>query len=82
MNKIQNKIGLKKEEYKKILTKLKILYKKYLYICKTSSDNYSYYQTLFDQLDENYNKYYYKNGVDKVYNKVTLDIIIKLNNNY
>ena len=82
-DKIQNKIGnLKEEEKKKILTKLKILYKKYLHICKTSSDECTYYLIFFDKLDENYKKYYFIKGVKKVYDKITLDVIIKLNNNY
>ena len=82
-DKIQNKIGNSKEEEKnKILTKLKILYKKYLHICKTSSDECTYYLIFFDKLEENYKKYYFIKGVKTVYDKVTLDVIIKLNNNY
>ena len=81
-DKIQNKIGNLKEEEKKILTKLKILYKKYLDIWKTSNDECTYYLIFFDKLEENYKKYYFIKGVKTVYDKVTLDVIIKLNNNY
>ena len=53
-----------------------------MHIWKTSNDECTYYLIFFDKLEENYKKYYFVKGVKKVYDKVTLDVIIKLNNNY
>ena len=77
-----NKDGVLKEDNNAILKELDKINKEYSNICVKAYDDCSYYKKVFGKLYRDYDKHYHKKDVSKIYDKITTDIIIKLNNNY
>ena len=51
-------------------------------IFKEANENSEYYCKVVDELLNDYKKHYWENGVGKIYDKTTKEIIALLNNNY
>lgn len=51
-------------------------------IFKEANENSEYYCKVIDELLNDYKKHYWENGVGKIYDKTTKEIIALLNNNY
>jgi hypothetical protein len=51
-------------------------------ILKEANENSEYYCKVVDELLNDYKKHYWENGVGKIYDKTTKEIIALLNNNY
>ena len=77
-----NKDGVLKEDNNAILKELDKINKEYSNICVKAYDDCSYYKKVFGKLYRDYDKHYHKKNVSNIYDKITTDIITKLNNNY
>ena len=79
---IKNKDKIRKEEDKKIFKELKNLFKEYALITRTAFRDLYYYYRVIENLYKGYKKNYCKNGIGKLYDKTTTEIISILNKNF
>ena len=79
---VENRYKLLKEEYKIILQELKNVYKEYLNICREAYDYSYYYLNVVNNLDYDFEKYFWEKGVRKIYDATTTEIINIMNNKY
>ena len=79
---IKNKDKIRKEEDKKIFKELKNLFKEYALITRSAFRDFYYYYRVIENLYKGYKKNYCKNGIGKLYDKTTTEIISILNKNF
>ena len=73
---------IRKEVEKKIFKELKNLFKEYALITRTAFRDLYYYYRVIENLYKGYKKNYCKNGIGKLYDKTTTEIISILNKNF
>ena len=78
----KNKDKIRKEEDKKIFKVLKNLFKEYALITRSAFRDFYYYYRVIENLYKGYKKNYCKNGIGKLYDKTTTEIISILNKNF
>ena len=72
----------KKDAPKMVLKELCEMQEETDNIFKEANENSEYYCKVVDELLNDYKKHYWENGVGKIYDKTTKEIIALLNNNY
>ena len=72
----------KKDAPKMVLKELCEMHEETDNILKEANENSEYYCKVVDELLNDYKKHYWENGVGKIYDKTTKEIIALLNNNY
>lgn len=73
---------IRKEVEKKIFKELKNLFKEYALITRSAFRDFYYYYRVIENLYKDYKKNYCKNGIGKLYDKTTTEIISILNKNF
>ena len=72
----------KKDAPKMVLKEMCEMHEETDNILKEANENSEYYCKVVDELLNDYKKHYWENGVGKIYDKTTKEIIALLNNNY
>ena len=78
----ENGPKMMKDEDKKIFKELTIIFKEYKQISGKAFDDFAFYCSVIEKLYRDYKKNYWKNGIGKIYDKITKEIITSLNKNY